>query len=675
MLPGRPEPLGATFDGSGVNFAIVSERATRVDLCLFDGPDAAERLRVALPSRTGNVFHGYLPDIRPGQLYGYRVAGPWNPADGQRFNAAKVLFDPYARLVGRPAIWHPSLFGYAFGSEGDGPADTHDSARYAPLGAVVDPTVPWAGDRRPGIAWADMVIYELHVKGFTALNPDVPPDLRGTYLGVAAPASIDYLQRLGVTTVELLPIHAHVDEWALARRGLVNYWGYNTLAYFAPHPRYATTPAAAVREFRAMVEALHTAGLEVVLDVVYNHTAEGDHLGPTLSMRGIDNVGYYRLEPGRPSRYEDFTGCGNTLDTRTPYAWRLVEDSLRYWAADMHVDGFRFDLAPALARNPITPERLTIMFNAISSDPALRGLKLIVEGWDAAPGGYQVGQFPPGWHEWNDRYRGAIRRFWRGDAGVLPELATRLAGSRDLFGTAGRTPQATINYVTAHDGFTLADLVSYEIKHNEANGEDNRDGDSLNFSWNHGVEGPSDDPAVRAARAQSRRNLLLTLLVSLGTPMISGGDERGRSQSGNNNAYCHDSPMSWTPWVDDAETREFLAFVERAVALRAEQPALRRTTFLDGEVEGHTDVRWFRPDGEPMAFADWHDAERRAIGMELDSLFLAFNASADPVAFRLPNRGGPWRCLIDSANPALATPADAGQTWTAPARSLAVLSN
>jgi glycogen operon protein len=676
MLPGRPDPLGATWDGSGVNFAIVSERATGVELCLFDSPtEAREHTRLPLAARTGHVFHGYVPGLGPGQLYGYRVHGPWDPERGQRFNGAKVVLDPYARAIGRTSVWHPALLAYAPGSEGDGPADETDSAPYAPIGAVLDPAFDWSGDQPLRTSWPETLIYELHVKGFSAQNPAVPPEWRGTYLGVAAPASIDHLRALGVTAVELLPIHAHANEPALEKRGLTNYWGYNTVGFFAPEPAYATAPHLAVAEFKQMVARLHAAGLEVLLDVVYNHTAEGDHLGPTLSLRGIDNYGYYRLRPGKPSLYEDFTGCGSTLDTRFAYARRLVLDSLRYWAADMHVDGFRFDLAPALARDPITPDRLAAFFDAIAQDPVLRGVKLIVEPWDAAPGGYQLGNFPVEWSEWNDRYRNTVRRFWRGDAGALPELATRLAGSRDVFGRAGRSPQSSINYVTTHDGFTLADLVAYNDKHNEPNGEENRDGEPRNFSWNCGVEGPTGDAAVRALRERQRRNFVLTQFVSLGVPMLNGGDELGRSQSGNNNAYCHDSPLTWTPWPGDDEAREFLAFVRQAAALRASEPALTRSAFLDGPIDGVTDVRWLHPNGREMAGDDWGDPERRVLAVQLrDTVLLLFNASVAEVPFTLPAVTGVWQMRVNTAEPLGASQTiAAGAIVTLPSRSMAVL--
>jgi len=674
LLSGRPDPLGATWDGAGVNFALYSEHAERVELCLFDAPDAAaESARAPLPSRTGPVFHGYVRDLAPGQLYGYRVHGPWDLARGMRFNAAKVVFDPYARVVGRAPRWDRSLFAYAPDPNGTSAADPTDNAPYAPLAAVSEPTYDWVDDRAPRTPWSQTVIYELHATGFSMLNPAVPAHWRGRYLGVSAPASIDHLRALGVTAVELLPMHAHADEWALARRGLTNYWGYNTLGYFAPDPRFASSsaPGVATREFRQMVSALHRAGLEVILDVVYNHTAESDLLGPTLSMRGIDNSAYYRLRPERLAEDEDFTGCGNTLDMRQPHVRRLMFDSLRLWVETMHVDGFRFDLAPALARDPVTRERLVEIFGALRDDPQLRDVKLIVEPWDAAPGGYQLGNFPSGWCEWNDRYRNTIRRFWRGDRGALPDFATRLAGSRDLFGA--RSPRASINYVTSHDGFTLADLVAYNNKHNDANGEDNRDGETLNLSWNAGVEGPTEDPSVRALRDRQRRNFLLTLFVSLGTPMVSGGDELGRSQSGNNNAYCHDSPLSWTPWSSDNDGYRFLEFARRAAALRASAPVLRRDAFLEGLADGRADVHWRRPDGADMTDADWSDPDRQVLTVDFGSLLLVFNASSSDVPFQLPDRERAWRCLIDTANDAaIAVDVAPGAAWTCVSRSMAV---
>jgi glycogen operon protein len=672
LWPGSPYPLGATYDGEGINFAVFSEHATSVHLCLFDSATAAlETVSLPLTERTDRVWHGYLPGAGPGQLYGYRVHGPWEPARGLRFNPDKVLLDPYARAIGRAPAWHPSVFAYAAGSEGDGPPDTTDSAPYAGLGVVTSESFDWLGDRPPRVPWHDTVIYELHVKGFTALHPDLSAAERGTYLGLSHPAVIDHLRRLGVTAVELMPVHFHVDEQALVARGLTNYWGYNTLGYFAPDVRFATStdPLRIAGEFKTMVRALHAAGLEVILDVVYNHTAEGNHLGPTLSFRGIDNTTYYRLEPRRPSRYQDFTGTGNTLNMQSPQVLQLMMDSLRYWVQEMHVDGFRFDLASALARELHAVDRLGSFFDVIQQDPIISRVKLIAEPWDVGEGGYQVGNFPPGWAEWNGKYRDTVRRFWRGEPGMLPELATRVAGSSDLYGPAGRQPHASINFVTCHDGFTLADLVSYEQKHNEANGEDNRDGDPNNLSWNCGVEGPTDDEAIRELRRRQRRNFLTTLLVSQGVPMLSGGDELGRSQAGNNNAYCHDSPLSWTHWDVGAEDRALLEFVQRLLLIRSSQPVLRRRTFLSGRRPGATDVLWLRPDGNEMTDTDWTNGQR-ALGMLLDgrgirefdvrgqpvtgdSVLVIFNEGDVPIEFALPDRppGAAWTCLLDTADP------------------------
>jgi isoamylase len=668
-----------------VNFALFSEHATSVQLCLFPSADApVEHVCIPLAWRTDRVWHAYLPDARPGMFYGYRVAGPWDPGRGHRFNPWKVLLDPYARIIGRPLTWHPSLFGYASGTDGDGAPERTDSARYAPLGAIVEPAFTWGDDRPPRTPWNETVIYELHVKGMTAMHPGVPFELRGTYLGLASAPIVEHLLDLGVTAVELMPIHYHADESALVRRGLTNYWGYNTLSYFAPDVRFATSRRSldAAREFKMMVRAFHAAGLEVILDVVYNHTAEGDHRGPTLSFRGIDNATYYRLEPGRPSRYQDFTGCGNTLNMQSPQVLQLMMDSLRYWVEEMHVDGFRFDLAAALARELHAVDRLSSFFDVIQQDPVISRVKLIAEPWDVGEGGYQVGNFPPGWAEWNGRYRDAVRRAWRGDAGLLPELATRLAGSSDLYGPSGRQPHASINFVTCHDGFTLADLVSYNDKHNDANGEANHDGDPNNLSWNGGVEGPADDPVLVELRARQRRNFILTLLVSQGVPMLSGGDEVGRTQCGNNNAYCHDSELSWTSWDLTPDARAFLDFVRRMITLRAAQPVLKRRTFLSGRGPGESDVLWLRPEGGEMTDVDWNDGTRRAFGMLLDgdaisehdahgqrivgdTLLVVLNTGDTDVKFSMPRRpGSTWRCEVDTMNEsgaAAATPV--GDVW------------
>src|SRR5688500_14822733 len=597
VWPGAPYPLGATWDGGGVNFALFSEHATAVELCLFDSPDATvESVTIPLTEQTDMVWHGYLPDIRPGQLYGYRVHGPHDPAAGHRFNRRKVLLDPYAGVIGREARWHPSLFGYPHdGSTED--CDQQDSAPYAPLAAVIDASFTWGDDRPPRTPWHETVIYELHVKGFSKLNPQVPEPLRGTYLGLASEAGISHLKALGVTAVELMPVHHHLDEARLWEHGLVNYWGYNTLSYFAPDTRFAmsTAPLDCVREFKTMVRALHAAGLEVILDVVYNHTAEGDHHGPMLSLRGIDNASYYRLQPDNCARYQDFTGCGNTLNMRSPRVLQLIMDSLRYWVLEMHVDGFRFDLASALARELHAVDKLGAFFDIIHQDPVLSTVKLIAEPWDLGEGGYQVGNFPPRWAEWNGKYRDTLRAFWRGDGGGVSELATRLSGSSDLYAQSGRLPYASINFITSHDGFTMADLVSYERKHNEANLEGNRDGENHNISWNCGVEGPTNDPDINALRRKHRRNLMASLLLSHGVPMLSGGDELGRTQRGNNNPYCQDNEISWTGWQTDDHGAAFLAFVRNLIALRRAQPVLRRRRFFLGRsIRGATvkDVAW-----------------------------------------------------------------------------------
>ncbi|HXT68888.1 MAG TPA: glycogen debranching protein GlgX [Vicinamibacterales bacterium] len=695
LWPGWPYPLGATYDGEGVNFAIFSEHATAVHLCLFDSAAATvESASIPLTERTDGVWHGYLPAGRPGQLYGFRAHGLWQPERGLRFNPAKVLLDPYARAIGRPPFWHQSLFAYTDATEGGGPADTSDSAAYAPLGVVTHESFDWRDDRHPRVAWHDTVIYEVHVKGMTALHPQVPPDERGTYLGLSHPDVIDHLRRLGVTAVELMPVHFHVDEQALVKRGLTNYWGYNTLGFFAPDARFSHSkhPHDVAAEFKTMVRRFHAAGLEVILDVVYNHTAEGNHLGPHLSFRGLDNTTYYRLEPGRPSRYQDFTGTGNTINVQAPQVLQLMMDSLRYWVQDMHVDGFRFDLASALARELHAVDRLGSFFDVIQQDPVISRVKLIAEPWDVGPGGYQVGNFPPGWAEWNGRYRDTVRHFWRGDAGMLPDLATRLAGSSDLYGPSGRQPHASVNFVTAHDGYTLVDLVAYEQKHNDANGEDNQDGDSNNISWNCGVEGPTDDPDIMELRRRQRRNFLATLVLSQGVPMISGGDELGRSQHGNNNAYCHDSGFTWTPWEAGPADEAFHAFAQFLIAIRRDQPVLRRRTFLAGRRAGSTDVLWLKPDGTEFTDADWNDASRSAMGMLLDgrgitetdargrsivgdSLFAIFNGGSGAAQFTMPAMpgGGAWTRLADTADPAgPSLTAAGGTTIAAVARSISI---
>ncbi|MBA2302847.1 MAG: glycogen debranching protein GlgX [Acidobacteria bacterium] len=675
VWPGSPYPLGATWDGVGVNFALFSEHAIRVELCLFDSPDAeVESLTIPLPEHTDMVWHGYLPDAQPGQLYGYRVHGPFAPHAGHRFNPNKLVFDPYARVVGRGLRWNEALFGFTFGDD-DTTFDKRDSAPFAPLAAVVDDAFTWGEDRPPRTPWHETVIYELHVKGFTKLNTQIPEPLRGTYRGLASEPAIRHLTSLGVTAVELMPVHHHADDWHLVQRGLGNYWGYSTLGYFAPDLAYAaaTSPLDAVREFKMMVRALHAAGLEVILDVVYNHTAEGNHTGPTLSLRGIDNASYYRLLPDEPRYYQDFTGCGNTLNMRSPRVLQLIMDSLRYWVQEMHVDGFRFDLASALARELHAVDKLGAFFDIIHQDPVLSQVKLIAEPWDLGEGGYQVGNFPTKWTEWNAKYRDTVRRFWRGDGGVVSELATRLSGSSDLYEQSGRRPYASINFVTAHDGFTLSDLVSYNQKHNQANGENNRDGENHNLSWNGGVEGPTTDRRILELRDLRRRNFLATLLMSVGVPMISGGDEVARTQHGNNNAYCQDNETSWTRWDLSAHQRDFLEFSRRLIRIWKDNPVLRRRKFLQGRrIRGVdvADISWLEPSGSEMTDEMWHSPHVRALGMRLngdaideadergervvgDTLLVLFNASDDAQPFTLPNGevATRWEILVDTTDP------------------------
>jgi isoamylase len=674
VWPGAPYPLGATWDGVGVNFALFSEYATRVELCLFDSPDAeVESLTIPLPEQTDMVWHGYLPGVAPGQLYGYRVHGPFAPYAGHRFNPNKLLLDPYAKSIARRSGTSDALFGFTAGD--DTTFDDRDSAPWAPLAAVADPAFTWGDDRPPRIPWHETLIYELHVKGFTQLNPHVPEPLRGTYLGLASEPAIRHLTSLGVTAVELMPVHHHYDESHLAARGLRNYWGYNTLSFFAPDTRYGSSrfPADVVREFKMMVRALHAAGLEVILDVVYNHTAEGNHLGPTLSLRGIDNRSYYRLQPQSGRFYQDFTGCGNTLNVRSPRVLQLIMDSLRYWVLEMHVDGFRFDLASALARELHQVDKLGAFFDIIHQDPVLSQVKLIAEPWDLGEGGYQVGNFPTKWTEWNGKYRDAVRRFWRGDAGVVSELATRLSGSSDLYEQSGRRPYASVNFITSHDGFTMADLVSYERKHNQANGEDNRDGENHNLSWNCGVEGPTLDRRVLDLRARQQRNLMATLLLSVGVPMISGGDEVGRTQGGNNNAYCQDNVISWTPWDLTADQKAMLAFTRRVIRIWKDHPVLRRRKFFQGRrIRGANvlDIAWLDPSGREMNDSTWASPAVRCLGVRLngdaidecdergepivgDTLLVLFNAGDAPEPFTLPApaAGERWDLLIDTADP------------------------
>lgn len=651
-----PPRLGAHWDGSGVRFAIFSGGAQQVDLCLFDSAGAPESRRIPLSSESDMVWHAYVEGARPGQFYGYRVDGPYAPHEGLRFNPAKLLLDPYAKAISASVPADDVLLGY----DALRPhlPDPRDSAVAMPKCVVVDEQWNWSGDRHPRTPWADTVLYECHVKGLTRLHPQIEPELRGTYLGLGSPPIIEHLLRLGVTAVELLPVQYFATERRLARMGLTNYWGYNTIGFFAPDLRYATAPQRATAEFRAMVQSLHRAGIEVILDVVYNHTAEGDELGPTLSLRGIDNCAYYHLQPGAPGRYVNHTACGNTLNTLHPRTQQLIMDSLRYWVSEMHVDGFRFDLAPALCRDPATVDPHLRFFNAILQDPVLSQVKLLVEPWDAGPGGFWLGSFPPGFREWNGRYRDCVRRFWRGDAGQLAEFASRLAGSSDLFASR-RTPLTGVNHVTCHDGSTLHDLVSYERKHNQANGEENRDGPADNFASNGGVEGPTGDVEINGLRERMKRNMLATLAFSQSVPMLTAGDEMGRTQSGNDNAYCQDNENSWVHWSLDAAQKELLEFSRLALALRREHPALRRDAFFEGtSTQGEQDVLWLDEDGREMSAAEWHDAGRRCLAVLLrrdqaanagattpSALLWVMNAHAEPRTFRLPT-GHPWRELL-----------------------------
>ncbi len=659
MRPGKPYPMGALWDGLGVNFALYSPHAEKVELVLFDhADDRAPSQTYELPERTGPIWHGYLPNLRPGQLYGYRVYGPYRPEKGHRFNPNKVLLDPYARAIGRPLRWDDSLYGYRpTDPRADLSFSEEDSAPYAPLGAVVGSGFAWDNDQPLCIPWEETIIYETHVKGISRLHPEVPEALRGTYLGLASEPILDHLGRLGVTTVQLLPIHAKVNERHLVEAGLANYWGYSTLGYFAPEPSYSTNgPITAVQDFKMMVRALHAAGFEVIIDVVYNHTGEGSHLGPTLSFRGIDNKAYYKESETNGRFLADFTGTGNTLNVGNPHVLQLIMDSLRYWVQEMHVDGFRFDLAAALARDLYEINMLSAFFQVIQQDPVLSQVKLIAEPWDVGHGGYQVGEFPWLWAEWNGKYRDAVRRFWRGDAGVGGEFATRIAGSSDLYEHSGRKPFASINFVTAHDGFTLEDLVSYEKKHNEANLEENRDGTDANYSINCGVEGPTDEPEIMACRETLKRSLVSTLLLSQGAPMLLGGDELSRTQGGNNNAYCQDNEVTWYDWNLDDRKKRFLEFVRRLIAFRKAHPNFRRHRFLTGKADasGVKDVTWWSPEGREMTDADWRAPDLHAFGMLLrgdriadrdaqghpitdDTFLLLFNAGDATVSFTLPN--------------------------------------
>ncbi len=696
VWPGNAYPLGATYDGSGTNFGLFSEMAERVELCLFDSKGT--ETRIDLPEVDGFVWHAFLPGVEPGQHYGYRVHGPYNPDRGQRCDPTKLLLDPYAKAIDGRIEWDPSLFSYQLGDPSR--RNTDDSAAHMPKSVVVNPYFDWGIDRPPRHAYADSVIYEAHVKGLTRRHPEVPKQLRGTYAGIAHPVIIDHLTALGVTAVELMPVHHFVNDSVLADRGLTNYWGYNTIGFLAPDTRYTSsrTPGGVVQEFRAMVRALHEADIEVILDVVYNHTAEGNHLGPTLCFRGIDNAAYYRLVDGSPAHYMDYTGTGNSLNVRHPHALQLLMDSLRYWALDMHVDGFRFDLAATLAREFYDVDRLSSFFELVQQDPVVSQVKLIAEPWDVGPGGYQVGNFPPQWTEWNGKYRDTVRDFWRGEPATIGEFAARITGSADLYEHSGRRPVASINFVTAHDGFTLTDLVAYNHKHNEANGEGNRDGTDDNRSWNCGVEGPTKDADVLALRARQRRNFLATLFLSQGVPMICHGDELGRTQRGNNNAYCQDNKITWIDW--GAVDHELLEFTRELSRVRRDHPVFRRHRFFDGRpvrrrgADVLPDIAWFTPEGREMTEENWGSGFGRSIAVYLngqgipdrdrrgqrimdDSFLLCFSAHDEPIAFHVPSAeyGQSWQLVVDTARADLddSTVVKAGDVLSVGPRALAVL--
>ncbi|CAN5321183.1 glycogen debranching protein GlgX [soil metagenome] len=663
--PGEPYPLGATFNGVGTNFSLFSEHADGVQLCLFD--DAGAEQRIDVHEVTGHCWHVYLPDVGPGQRYGYRVHGPWDPAAGKRFNPAKLLIDPYALALDGNMDWDEAVFGYRFGKPDE--VNDADSAPFVPRAVVTNPYFDWQGDRLLRTPMHDSVIYEVHVKGFTARHPDIPEELRGTYAGLATEPAIAHLRELGVTAVELLPVHEFVHHSHLEERGLRNYWGYDSIAYLAPHAEYASNRRVGgqVQEFKQMVRALHAEGIEVILDVVYNHTGEGNHMGPHLSLRGIDNQSYYRMMDDDPRYYMDYTGTGNSLNARSPFVLQLIMDSLRYWITEMHVDGFRFDLASTLARELHDVDKLSAFFDIIQQDPVISQVKLIAEPWDIGEGGYQVGNFPPVWSEWNGRYRDTVRDFWRGETATLPEFAQRFTGSSDLYQSDTRRPMASVNFVTAHDGFTLADLVSYNQKHNAANGEDNEDGTTDNRSWNHGVEGPTDDPDILTLRHRQQQNILATLMLSIGLPMLVGGDEMGRTQGGNNNAYCQDNEISWFDW--EGLDAGLLAFSQRLIAFRRAHPVLRRRRWFEGRsIRGNdlADIGWFTPEGEEMTDEDWHDGLARSLAVYLnghgiktpgpqgeplidDDLLIVFNADPEDMTFTVPKAlNGGWTVLIDT---------------------------
>ena len=664
---GSPFPRGATWDGLGVNFSLFSANATKVELCLFDDEGKEEIERIELPEYTDEIWHGYLPDARPGQLYGYRVHGPYAPEEGHRFNPNKLLLDPYAKRIVGELKWADELFGYTIGHpDGDLSFDERDSAPFMPRSQVVDPAFTWGRSQVIDVPWSRTILYETHARGYTMAHPDVPEHLRGTFSGLMCNEVVDYIRSLGVTSVELLPIHAFVDDQHLLEKGLRNYWGYNSLGFFAPHGRYMAGDS--VNEFKEMVARYHAANLEVILDVVYNHTAEGNELGPTLSFKGIDNASYYRLLPDNKRYYIDDTGTGNTVNLSHPRVLQMVTDSLRYWVEEMRVDGFRFDLATILGREPDGFDEAGGFLQSCYQDPILSQVKLIAEPWDCGPGGYQVGGFPPGWAEWNDRFRDTVRAYWNGEEGQLAELATRITASADLFNHRGRRPYSSINFVTAHDGFTLNDLVSYDEKHNEANGEDNQDGHDHNLSKSYGAEGPTDDPAIRTVRLRQIRNFIATTLFSQGTPMLLAGDEMLRTQEGNNNAYCQDNEIGWINWEHNEDARNMIEFVRHAIDLRQRYPILRRGRFLTGKFNedlGNKDVTWLAPDGNEMTVEQWEDPAARSMGVLLNgsaqatgirrratdvTLLLLLNAHEGPVTFHLPSppQGYIWMYRLDT---------------------------
>jgi isoamylase len=670
VWPGEPYPRGATWDGEGVNFALFAANAHKVELCIFDASGRHEVQRIELRERTDEIWHSYLPEARPGTLYGYRVHGPYDPAKGHRFNPHKLLIEPYAKHLEGALHWSDAHYGYRVGNpKEDLSFDKRDSAPGTPKCRVIDPAFTWGNDRPPKVPWHDTVIYEAHVRGFTLLHPEVPEQLRGTYAGLATAPVIEHLLRLSVTTLELMPVHSFLDDRHLLERGLRNYWGYNNIGFFAPELRYSHTGR--ISEFKTMVKRLHSAGIEVILDVVYNHTAEGNHLGPTLSFRGIDNASYYRLMPEDPRFYMDFTGTGNTLNLQHPRVLQLIMDSLRYWVLEMHVDGFRFDLASALARELFEVDRLGSFFDTIAQDPVLSQVKLIAEPWDLGSGGYQVGNFPPGWNEWNDRYRDTMRAYWKGDGGFIGDFARRFTGSADLYEASGRKPHASVNFVTAHDGFTLQDLVSYNEKHNQDNAEDNRDGNNDNRSWNCGAEGATGDAEINALRGKQKRNLFATLLLSQGVPMVLAGDELSHSQNGNNNAYCQDNAVSWLEWRLDAQQERFLDFAARMITLRRRHPVFSRRRFLQSDTitaDGLKEIIWLNEDGHEMTVEQWNLHHARCLGVYLsgaamersdgrgrpvkdNNFLLLFNAHHEPIPFTMPEflSDKSWWTELDTA--------------------------